>query len=318
GGSSGGSAVAVAVGAGLLAIGSDTGGSIRIPASLVGVAGFKPSFGTFAVDGVHPLSPSLDTLGPLARTVDDNRIAYYTLLGSDVPPAADESVLAGARIGVPRDHFWDRLQPDVAAAVERAIETLATAGATIVEQPWPAAAEARAAGYLINRAETGFSLWPQTRGDAARLALLNPDLQTRILGGRLVPAALYQQAFAHRLRVRDAMARYAHDHRLDAVLAPALPATAVLSADPRIMHEDGDEAVGTGYTRLTMPFNATGQPVAATPCGLDRLGLPVGLQLAGRPGGEARLFAIAEAYERIAGWAERIPPVVTGGVRQHG
>lgn len=315
GGSSGGSAVAVSVGAGLLALGSDTGGSVRIPAAAVGVTGFKPAFGALPVAGVRPLAPSLDTLGPLARTVDDAWIGWRVLRGE--ASAADaipvEGACRGARIGFPRAHFFDRLHPDVAEAIESAAKLLRDLGADIVEADWDDAAGARAAGYLINRAETGEAVWPLVAGDPARLAMLNPDLQVRAAAGRLVPAAALDAARRVRLVARDAVARHFADHRLDAMLAPALPSGAVLADDPVIRYPDGStEGAGVGCTRLTMPFNATGQPVLSLPCGFDRSGLPIGLQLAGRPGREQGLFELGACYEAAAGWTSRIPPVLEG------
>ncbi len=316
GGSSGGSAVAVAVGAGLLALGSDTGGSVRIPAAAVGVAGFKPAFGALPVAGVHPLSPSLDTIGPLARTVEDARIGWAAMRGNHAAASQrsrNDSACRGTRIGFPQAHFFDRLHPDVAAALEAAARLFSDLGAEIVDADWDGAASARAAGYIINRAETGDAVWPLVAGDPERLALLNPDLQVRAAAGRLVPATAIDAARRARLVARDSVARHFAAHRLDAMLAPTLPAGAVPADDPLIRHLDGtSEGAGVGFTRLTMPFNATGQPVLAVLCGFDRDGLPIGLQLAGRPGNEDRLFELGACYEAAAGWITRLPTVLEG------
>ncbi len=320
GGSSGGSAVAVAVGAGLLALGSDTGGSVRIPAAAVGVTGFKPAFGALPVAGVRPLAPSLDTIGPIARTVDDAWIGWAMLRGdpsSAAAPIATDDRCRGARIGLPRAHFFNLLDPDVSEALEAAARVFVDLGAEIVATDWDDAAAARAAGYLINRAETGDSVWPLVAGNPDRLALLNPDLRVRVAAGRLVPAAVLDAARRVRWRVRDSVARHVAEHRLDAILAPTLPAGAVDANDPLIRYPDGTiEGVGVGYTRLTMPFNATGQPVLAVPCGFDRAGLPIGLQLAGQPGHESRLFELGACYEAAAGWISRSPAVLKGALQR--
>jgi len=308
GGSSGGSAVAVATGSALAAVGSDTGGSIRIPAAVVGVSGFKPAYGALPTRGVSALSPSLDTLGPIARTVDDVWLTWQAMIGGDGAPASAD--ITGWRIGFPHVHFRDRLQPDVRSAVEIAAALLQDLGATIVEADWDDAARARGASYVINRVETGDALWHVVNGDPAAMAKLNPDLQVRIMGGRLIPAVTYLEALRQRVAVRDAMAAYMRDHLLRAVLTPGLPATAIDAGTNRVVHDDGDEPVGVGFTRLTMPFNATGQPVLSVPCGFDRHGLPIGLQLAGVPGDEATLFAIGLAYEDAAGWMSHLPPVI--------
>lgn len=306
GGSSGGSAVAVAVGAAMVALGSDTGGSIRIPAAVCGVAGFKPAYGALPMTGIAPLAPSLDTAGPLARTVDDLEIGWRVLSGDERPslPARD---LGGVRLGVPRGWFWDRLQPGVAAAMEGALGVFADLGAALVEADWPDAKAARAAAFVTNRIETAASVWPETNGDPTLLARLNPDLRLRVVGGRLLPGALAEEARAVRERSRASIAAYLAAHRLDAVVAPTVPAVAVPADDPVARYADAIEPAAAGHTRLTMPFNATGQPVLAVPAGFDADGLPVGLQLAGQAGNEPRLFAIGRAYEATAGWAAVSP-----------
>ena len=143
--------------------------------------------------------------------------------------------------------------------------------------------------------------------------MLNPDLQVRIQAGTLVPAMAYHAAMRSRAHCRDAVAGYFRRHRIDAILAPALPATAIRAGVFDVAFGDGTEGVGVAYTRLTMPFNTTGQPVLSAPGGFDAAGLPIGLQFAGRPGHEATLFAIGEAYERAAGWTARRPPVLDPG-----
>jgi aspartyl-tRNA(Asn)/glutamyl-tRNA(Gln) amidotransferase subunit A len=156
GGSSGGSAAAAAVGACFGALGSDTGGSIRIPAAACGVAGFKPAFGRLSVEGVYPLSWSLDTIGPLARTVADTRLLWDALRGDvrfvagDGTPGSDGPF----RVGVSRPYFWDGLQSDVRSAVDAALATMQEAGIAVVAVDWPLAAAARAGAFLINRVET--------------------------------------------------------------------------------------------------------------------------------------------------------------------
>ena len=313
GGSSGGSAVAVATGASLMALGSDTGGSIRIPAAAVGVAGFKPTYGWFSVHGVHPLAPSLDTLGLLGRTVDDVAVAYAVLRGVPVQSGRSSS-LSGVRLGVPRGHFRHRLQTGVEAVFGDALEQLRTLGAMLVEIDWDDAAVARACAFVLNRVETARSLWPLVSTSRDMLGKFHPDLQVRVIGGRLVPAVLYLEALAVRERIQDSMSAYLVANRLDAIITPTLPATAVLADDPVIRDGAREEPVGSGFTRLTMPFNATGQPVLSVPCGFAEDGLPVGLQIAGRDGDELSLFSIGLAYEQNAGWSEHVLPALRSEV----
>lgn len=312
GGSSGGSAVAVATGSALAALGSDTGGSIRIPAAVVGVCGFKPAYGALPTSGVSALSPSLDTLGPLGRTVDDVYITWSALIGRSAPVI--RGAVKGHRIGFPYQHFRDRLQPAVAEAIEGAASLLQQLGANIVEVDWNDAARARGASYVINRVETGDALWHHVNDDDRRLGKLNPDLQVRIRGGRLVPAVTYLEALRQRRLVRDSMAEYMHKNRLSAILTPGLPATSIPAGTSRVHYQDGSEPVGVGFTRLTMPFNATGQPVLSVPCGFDHEGLPIGLQLAGAIGSDDLLFAIGHAYEEAAGWTSHLPAVLGGNL----
>jgi aspartyl-tRNA(Asn)/glutamyl-tRNA(Gln) amidotransferase subunit A len=301
GGSSGGSAAAVAVGGCLGAMGSDTGGSIRIPAAACGVTGFKPAFGQLDVAGVFPLSWSLDTIGPIARTVDDTWVMWSVLANTDsdvtTEPALDLDDRP-RRIGVPRSFFFDSLHPDVRAAVDTAIEKLRDAGVTIVDAPWPDAAAARACGFIINRVETAAVHERVAIQDPSRFSRYGKDLRLRVAAGRTVPAAVYLKAARARAALRDSMARLFAHNAIDAILAPTLP-TAAIDADRLLIEGTGlEETVGVAWTRLTMPFNATGQPVLAIPCGLDSEGLPVGVQIAGIPGQETALFETASLVER--------------------
>ncbi|MGH2533502.1 MAG: amidase [Thermomicrobiales bacterium] len=317
GGSSGGSAAAVAAGSALPAMGSDTGGSIRIPAAVCGIAGLKPTFGLVSRRGVFPLSWSLDTVGPLARTVEDAALILNALAAYDPDDASSVSApsfdamaevgqdLRGQRIGVPRPFFWDRLQGDVANAVERALGVLVELGAEVVEASWPEATIARAASFVINRAETvgvhadGVKATPDLYGDA---------LRDRVEASGLLPAEVYLRAQRARMLVKQSAARLFAEHRLDAVVTPTLPVTALPADDLTATYADGtSEEVSVAYTRLTMPFNLTGQPALSAPCGFDHQGLPIGLQIAGRPFGEARICRIGHAYERAAGWYRRQP-----------
>jgi aspartyl-tRNA(Asn)/glutamyl-tRNA(Gln) amidotransferase subunit A len=312
GGSSGGSAAAVAVGACLGAMGSDTGGSIRIPAAACGVTGFKPAFGQLDVGGVFPLSWSLDTIGPIARTVDDTWIMWNALSNSDAGVMATPALSRDGRpcrIGIPRSFFFDALHPDVRAAVDAAIETLRDAGVTIIDTPWPDAAAARACGFIINRVETAAVHERAAIENPSRFSQYGKDLRLRVAAGRTVRATVYLKATRARAVLRDSMARLFAQYSIDALLVPALPTTAIV-ADRLVIEGTGlDESVGVAWTRLTMPFNATGQPVLAIPCGLDRQGLPVGIQLAGVPGQETALFETASLVERAIDFHRSHSPV---------
>ncbi|MDP9366515.1 MAG: amidase family protein, partial [Chloroflexota bacterium] len=215
-------------------------------------------------------------------------------------------------LGAPRGFFADRVWPEVTAAVEAALGIFAGLGAEVIEAPWPEAEAARGVGFVVNRVESAAvheGMPPE------RLALLGADLRPRLVAGRLIPAPYYLRALRARQVVKHSVARLFREHRLDALLAPTLPATAALAERPMIFHyDDGvEEPLGTGYTRLTMPFNATGQPVLAVPCGFDRLGLPIGLQIAGRPFAEATICRIGAAYEAATEWHTRRPAFASEG-----
>lgn len=307
GGSSGGSAVAVATGAAMTAIGSDTGGSIRNPAALCGVVGLKPTFGTVPTSGVYPLSWSLDTVGPLARTVDDAWLTYRAMAGLDGGDPLDRD-LRGIRIGVLGGYFHDRVDADTLAAIEAAASVFRQLGAEVIVTTWDDAAAARACGFLINRIETVAVHQSTLRHRPQDLARLNPSLRLRLIAGQYIPATAYVHAQRARRLIRQSIAQLFATHRFDAVLTPACPATAVTADRPLVEWSDGEEDAGSAYTRLTQPFNATGQPAISIPAGFDHRGLPIGAQLAGRPHDELLLCQISHAFERATAWHRRRPP----------
>jgi aspartyl-tRNA(Asn)/glutamyl-tRNA(Gln) amidotransferase subunit A len=314
GGSSGGSAAAVAVGSCLAALGSDTGGSIRIPAAACGVTGFKPAFGRLDVTGVYPLSWSLDTIGPIAHDVSDTWLTWQVLSGaledsSAIEGPADRTDVRAWRVGVPRAFFFEWLQPDLIAMVERAIDALRDTGATVFDVEWPLAAAARACSFVINRIEGAAVHEAMAVSDPDRFRRVGEELRLRVAVGRAVPAALYIEAARVREVVRDSIAELFARHQIHALLAPTLPTVAVSADLPVVAGTGRQESVGFAHTRLTMPFNATGQPVLALPCGADAAGLPVGLQLAGRPGDDATLFRMGRVVEGTVGGPLPRPPL---------
>ncbi len=305
GGSSGGSAAVVAAGSAMAAMGSDTGGSIRIPASVCGTAGLKPTFGILSTKGVFPLSWSLDTVGPLAKTSEDAWIVYSALAG--IPHAPLQPVALGdVRVGVSHTHFFERLQPGVYQAMREAMALLASAGAQVVDAPWNDARAARAVGFIINRVETEVI---HREGVRQNPKLYGTTLVERVKASSVIPASGYVRALQARSVVRSSIEQLFLDHQLDVLITPASPATALAASDLVARYDDGSaESVTLAYTRMTMPFNATGQPVLVIPCGLDERGLPVGLQIAARPYDEERLCRIGTAFETVfanhfgAGW----------------
>lgn len=318
GGSSGGSAAAISARSCIAAMGSDTGGSIRIPAAACGVVGFKPTFGQISTAGVFPLSTSLDTVGPLAYTVADARLVWQALPGvaPTVPVEIPAGDLRGVRIGLPGPFLFDYAQPDVRSSMQAVVGLLRQLGATVVDSPWDMAKVARSAGFVINRLETVGVHEDFAQDHPELFALYGPDLRLRIAAGSAVPAALYVKSLRLREQVRDSMVALFTSYRLDALIAPATPTTALPADDLTIRDTGISEALGASWTRLTMPFNATGQPVLTLPCGLDRQRLPIGLQLAGAPGAEERLFGIGRVLEAALDFNASSPPLLTAALEQ--
>ncbi|MGD6756508.1 amidase [Streptomyces sp. BH105] len=306
GGSSGGSAVAVAAGMATFALGTDTGGSIRVPAALNGVVGLKPTYGLVPRRGVTSLSWSLDHVGPITRTVEDAALVLNALAGHDpydpasldVPsadyrPGAGER-LDGLRVGVPRTYYFDHVHPEVEAEVRRAIDQLAALGARLVEVDIPMARYVRATqwGLMVPEATAYHESTLRTAPE-----LYRADVRTLLEAGEMMGAGDYLRAQRSRTLMREEWARVLR--RVDVVAAPAVPVTAVEASQEMITWADGTvEAVSDAYVRLSSPANITGIPSLSVPVGHDAAGLPIGMQLLGRPLGEHTLLRVGHAYER--------------------
>ena len=308
GGSSSGSGVAVASGMVGLAMGSDTAGSIRLPATFCGIVGLKPTYGVISRRGVVPLSFTLDHAGPLTRTVEDCALAMQVLAGHDPgdPGSARERVpdysadlrkgVAGLTIGRARAYDQEAgVDAEVTAALDEAAAQWRALGARVVDVMLPSKRRMDACIQTILLAE-GFAIhgeWLRSRPqDYGRVT------RERLMMGAFVSGADYVQA--QRLR-RIITAE------LDAVLAgcDAILCAGNPSAAPRLV--DVDEGPFRKSHPITGPFNASGHPALALPCGFGASGLPLGLQLIGRNYGEAMLLRIAQAYEQAAGWMARRP-----------
>ncbi|MFD8377424.1 amidase [Streptomyces sp. NPDC059679] len=307
GGSSGGSAVAVAAGTATFALGTDTGGSIRVPAALNGVVGLKPTYGLVPRHGVTPLSWSLDHVGPITRTVEDAALVLTALAGHDprdpasltTPPAADYRPAAGAdlrglRVGVPRTYYFDHIDPEVEAAVRRAIDQLQTLGARLVEVEIPMTRYIQATqwGLMVPEATAYHEGTLRTVPE-----LYQADVRILLEAGALMPAGDYLRAQRARALMRQEWARMLRE--VDVIAAPTVPATAVKADQETITWADGTvEGVSDAYVRLSSPANITGVPSLSIPVGHDTAGLPFGMQLLGRPLGESALLRIGHAYEQ--------------------
>jgi aspartyl-tRNA(Asn)/glutamyl-tRNA(Gln) amidotransferase subunit A len=307
GGSSGGSAIAVASGFCYVSPGSDTGGSIRIPASLCGVAGLKPTYGRVSLRGVIPLSWTLDHSGPLARTVGDLALALNAIAGhdpldpssSDVPSddyaAGIEDGAKDVRVIVPSNYFFDDVDPEVDGAVREAARVLASLGATVTEASLPRI-DLLAAQRAILLTDAAAYHREHLR---ERAADIGADVLTRLRTGQTFTGMDYAQARRDRDELRREWLALLREH--DVILSP----TTLITAPPRA----GQDAVAAAQrlTANTLPFNLTGLPAVSVPCGFTQAGLPVGLQLAAGPWRERLLLRVAWAYERATPWHERLP-----------
>jgi aspartyl-tRNA(Asn)/glutamyl-tRNA(Gln) amidotransferase subunit A len=303
GGSSGGSAAAVAAGMALFATGSDTGGSIRIPSSFCGIAGLKPTYGRVSKHGTFPLGFSLDHVGPMARTVRDAAIVLNALAGHDpldpttsrrgVPNfVPDEPAnFAGLRIGRPVNFYFDRLDPEVAAAVERAFRIAERGGARLVPVTVPDMEAVNAVARLILLAEVPAALEPHL----AKRDQFGADVLALLDQGRLLPATDYVQA--QRLRLKFLGEFTELFRQVDAIFTPTTPTTAPRIGETRMMVGDVEDDVRLATTRLVRGINALGLPALSAPCGASGSGLPIGLQIVGAPFREEMILRAGAAIE---------------------
>ncbi len=327
GGSSGGSAAALAARMTRLAIGTDTGGSIRIPAACCGVTGLKPTYGLVSAYGIIPLSWSLDHPGPMARSVEDCALLLDALAGYDprdpaslssapAKPAYAEALrqltaegtpLAGLRLGVPEDEYFTAAEPEIGGTVRTALKTLEGLGAQLESVRLPAELADLFRAYRgvqmpeATAAHIEAGWWP-SRADAYSAAV-----RSRLEMGGQLPAIEYLQA--QRLRRAFSEGMRALMQRVDALALPTLPIL-----PPRIDQLDQPVAIAgrefdasSSLLRFTFPFNMTGQPALALPCGFSTSGLPISLQLAGRHLDESTLLRVGHVYQQATDWHLRHP-----------
>jgi aspartyl-tRNA(Asn)/glutamyl-tRNA(Gln) amidotransferase subunit A len=311
GGSSGGSAVSVVAALSLASLGTDTGGSIRIPSAACGCVGLKPTYGLVAQDGVIPLATSLDHVGPLCRCVEDAAIMLEVLTGagsrsrrSPNPSARHlSSGVNGMRIGVPKQYFFERLQLDVRRGVLAAISCLEQLGAYVSPVDLKGMGETAELAAEITAGEALAYHWNWLQ---KRPSDYGSDLRGRFEGGRNQLSVVYLLAQARRQAYRDRLVKAMKS--VDIMALPTLPIVA-----PRIEEDDvligrGRENVRLALLRLTRPGNLSGLPAISVPCGFSAEGLPVGLQLMGHHGDEATILRAAYAYEQATSWHKHFPP----------
>ncbi|PYR26020.1 MAG: Asp-tRNA(Asn)/Glu-tRNA(Gln) amidotransferase GatCAB subunit A [Acidobacteria bacterium] len=276
GGSSGGSAASVATGMALAAVGTDTGGSVRIPAAACGIVGLKPSFGEISCDGVVPLSRTFDHVGPLARNVADASLLYHAMLGDGGATTPAPMPVGGLRLAVPRPYFCDLLDDDVRACFERALERLRTAGARVADSDIHHATDIAAVYMHISFADAAayhavtLDTMPERYTEPVRL---------RLEMARYVLAEDYVRALAGREVLRREVDAALAQH--DALLLPTLPIPAPPIGASTVAVGRSTEPVRNMMLRLTQLFNVTGHPVVSVPMGRTPAGLPCGMQLVG-------------------------------------
>ena len=295
GGSSGGSAVAVATGMALAALGTDTGGSIRIPAAACGTCGLKPSLGEISTAGVVPLSRTFDHVGPFARTVHDARLVYRVLAGAT---GADRSTpVKGLRLAIPRGYLCDLLDSDVSALFDEALAALRGAGSRITEVTIPHASSTPAVYVHIHSSE-GATYHARTLDTHADR--YTPVVRRRLEVGRYVLAQDYVRAMEGREVLRDEVDAALAD--CDALLLPALPIPAPPIGADTVIVNGAAEPVRALMLRETQLFNVTGHPAISIPCGVTSQGLPVGLQVVGHRNQTDALLSVGLTVAKTLAW----------------
>lgn len=317
GGSSGGSAAVVGYGGVAAALGTDTAGSIRIPASLCGVVGLKPTFGRVSRVGVASLAWSLDHVGPLTRTVRDAALVLTAIAGHDprdpgssrtpVPDLTQglDDGVEGLRVGVPENYLTERIDPETEHAVQAAVRRLEGLGAVVEPVRVP---HAERFGAVI----TGIMM-PEASSYHRRMLRETPELYTEEVRSLLeVGGTILATDYIDSLRFRQLMTAAWRDamQAVDVVVAPTVFTTALPADDPVYRWPDGRvETASVGYGRLAIPANLFGLPTVQVPCGFSEGGLPIGLQIMGRPFDERTVLTVGRSVEQSSDAAGRIAPV---------
>lgn len=290
-GSSGGSGVAASVRSALATLGTDTGGSIRLPASMNGITGLRPGVGRLSTEGIFPLATSLDTVGPLARYAEECEVLFNVLDGKTQPLSALPE-LAGLRIGLLPD-VHQQVQPDVAAAYDQMVQWFSAAGARCQTLSVTGLDQAVNALVLINLAEPAslHAAWL-----AERPQEYGADVRKLLQAGLAITAVEYLQAQRFRTGLR--MQLLQHLNQVDVILVPTLPFTAPHKGLEAIQMGDREESVLTGNMRYNALASLSALPAISHPAGFDRDGMPIGMQMIGRDGAERQLLALARAFQR--------------------
>jgi aspartyl-tRNA(Asn)/glutamyl-tRNA(Gln) amidotransferase subunit A len=316
GGSSGGSAIAVATSQGFASLASDTGGSIRIPSAICGTVGIKPTYGRVSKRGAIPLSWTLDHVGPITKCVEDAAILLNVLAGHDPqdPTSSTAGVpdyrsklkmgVRGMKLGVPREYFFDHVDDEIASSIKRAIQDFKRLGAEVVEvsignlEPCSAAE----AHITLVEALCYHEKYLEKQADA-----YGEGVRTDLEAGYYLLGTDYVKSQQYRSLLRS---NFAHAFEsVDAIVSPTLPAFPPKVGEVWVQSGDLREHIIDAFLRFAIPYDLSGLPAVTVRCGFSKDDLPIGLQLAGPAFAESRLLAIAAAYEQGTYWHRRVPAV---------
>jgi len=316
GGSSGGSGVAVATVQGFASLGSDTGGSIRIPSAICGTVGLKPTYGRVSRYGAIPLAWSLDHVGVITRCSEDAAIMLKAIAGHDsldasssdrtVPDYRDEmrGTVREMKIGVPANYFFEHVNREIASAVRTAISLLEQLGAKLTDVHIANLEPCSAAEAQINLVEaTSYhEKWLAEKADE-----YEDDVRVNLEAGRYLIGTDYVKSQRFRSTLKEDFARVLET--VDVIVSPMLPAFPPKIGEEWVQSGDMREDVVDAFLRFAIPYDLTGMPSISIPCGFGTNGLPIGLQIAGRPFAESTVLRVASAYEKATDWHRRMPPL---------
>ena len=309
GGSSSGPGVAVASGEVPIALGTDTGGSVRVPSALCGITGLKPTFGLISRFGVTPLSWSMDHVGPMARTVRDAALALNMLAGHDPrdqgsaqTPSQDYLVgldggMQGVRVGVPQQFIWDIMDSEVEQAFRAALAQMESLGARIQEISGPDLGLINAAGSVVQTAEAATIYRSRVLDQGQRF---DPVIRQRIESGLFISAEAYLHAQRVRAKLSGGLLKVLE--RVDLLATPTTAIAAPDIAQERVTISGQDVPIREALLRITRVFSTVGLPAISVPCGFTKGGLPIGLQLVAGPFSESLLLRVAQAYQGSTTW----------------
>lgn len=318
GGSSGGSAAAVVASLCSGSLGSDTGGSIREPAALCGIVGIKPTYGRVSRFGVIPLAWSLDHAGPITKDVEDSALILNAIAGRDPRDSASSDVpvpdytralggeVKGLRLGIPKEYFFEEIDDEIGEHVKKAISVLQTLGVAAEEVSLPYVKYSRTLLWILVGAEASSYHEPFFR---TRIEEYGRDVRANLEVAQFMLASHYLKAQRVRNILRENLLEVLK--KVDVIVCPTtpVPAPKIGERDFKIRMGDRETTVTGGLGRLTCPFNLSGLPAISLPCGFTSLGLPIGLQIAGRPFDEETVLKVARAYEMNTDWHQRRPSV---------